>query len=383
VPAEERPDILRPLARIGGDAAFRLVVQEIRNRDHSRIRAAAVYALTQWPDLQAADELLSLCRSEEHRRYLFQALQGYVRLVRDADLPNAEKVEMLEELLGLPLGTQEKNAIVGALGSIKSLEGLELASRFLEDPKVSGRAARIMQTIALPQPGAEGLYAPEVAFFLRKARVFIGDEFELQSIDDHIAKIMTNQGFSPLFNGRNLRGWRGDTEGYAAEDGKIVVRPDRGNGNLYTESEYADFILHFDFRLTPGANNGLGIRAPLEGDAAYVGMELQILDNSADQYRELEAYQYHGSIYGVVPARRGFQRPVGEWNHQEVIARGRRITVVLNGETIVDADIEKAGASNTVDGREHPGLTRARGHIAFLGHGSRVEFRNLWIKEIK
>jgi HEAT repeat protein len=380
---QQRPDLLRPLARIGGDAAFRLVVKETRNPSDSSIRAAALYALTQWPDIQAADELLILCHSEEHRRYLYQALQGYIRLVREVNLPAAEKAAMLKEILGLPLGTQEKNAIISGLGSVKSKEGLELVSRFLDDPKVRDRAARIMQQIALPEPGAEGLYEPEVVSFLRKAQPFIADEYELRSIEHHITKIMTNDGYIPLFNGKDLSGWMGDTLGYAAEDRKIVVRPESGSGNLYTEKEYANFILRFEFRLTPGANNGLGIRTPPEGDAAYVGMELQILDNSADQYRDLRAYQFHGSIYGVVPAKRGFQRPVGEWNHQEVIARGRRIIVILNGETIVDADLDEASASGTMDGREHPGLGRTRGHIGFLGHGSRVEFRSLWIKELK
>lgn len=379
---QQRPDLLRPLARIG-DAAFRLVVKETRNPSDSSIRAAALYALTQWPDIQAADELLILCHSEEHRRYLYQALQGYIRLVREVNLPAAEKAVMLKEILGLPLGTQEKNAIISGLGSVKSKEGLELVSRFLDDPKVRDRAARIMQQIALPEPGAEGLYEPEVVSFLRKAQPFIADEYELRSIEQHITKIMINDGYIPLFNGKDLSGWMGDTLGYAAEDRKIVVRPESGSGNLYTEKEYANFILRFEFRLTPGANNGLGIRTPPEGDAAYVGMELQILDNSADQYRDLRAYQFHGSIYGVVPAKRGFQRPVGEWNHQEVIARGRRIIVILNGETIVDADLDEASASGTMDGREHPGLGRTRGHIGFLGHGSRVEFRSLWIKELK
>ncbi len=190
-------------------------------------------------------------------------------------------------------------------------------------------------------------------------------------------------GFRPLFNGEDLSGWMGDTQGYAAEDGKIVIHPDRGSGSLYTEREFADFILRFEFRLTPGANNGLGIRTPPEGNAAYVGMELQILENSAPKYQELKPYQYHGSIYGVVPAERGHQRPVGEWNFQEVTARGRRITVVLNGMTILDADIDEASASGTADGLDHPGLRRPKGHIGFLGHGSRVEFRNIWIKEIK
>ncbi len=190
------------------------------------------------------------------------------------------------------------------------------------------------------------------------------------------------EGFTDLFNGRDLTGWTGNTEGYVAEDGKIVVHPELGGGNLYTAKEYADFILRFEFKLTPGANNGLGIRAPLEGNAAYLGMELQILDNTDDQYKDLKPYQYHGSIYGVVPAKREFLKPVGEWNTEEVIARGKRITVILNGHTIVDADIGPAIESGTMDGQEHPGLKRTSGHIGFLGHGSRVEFRNLRIKEL-
>jgi len=192
------------------------------------------------------------------------------------------------------------------------------------------------------------------------------------------------EGFVSLFNGKDLSGWTGDTTSYVAENGKIVVYPRRGSGgNLYTEKEYSNFILRFEFKLTPGANNGLGIRAPLSGDAAYVGMELQILDNTDDRYKDLRPYQFHGSIYGVVPAKRGYLKPVGEWNFEEVIADGRQITVKLNGVTIVDADIDKASTPKTMDGKQHPGLKRDKGHIGFLGHGSNLEFRNIRIKELK
>ena len=189
--------------------------------------------------------------------------------------------------------------------------------------------------------------------------------------------------FVQLFNGKDLSGWVGDTTGYVAENGKIVIHPEKGGGNLYTAKKYDNFIFRFEFKLTPGANNGLGIRAPLKGDAAYVGMELQILDNTAHIYRNLQPYQYHGSIYGVVPAKRGFLNPVGEWNYEEVIADGHRITVHLNGTIIVDADIEKASKDGTLDERDHPGLKRTTGHIGFLGHGSYLEFRNIRIKELK
>jgi HEAT repeat protein len=191
------------------------------------------------------------------------------------------------------------------------------------------------------------------------------------------------EGFISLFNGRNIDNWVGDKEAYAAEDGMIVVKPDKGKvGNLYTENEYSDFIYRFEFQLTPAANNGLGIRAPLEGDAAYVGMELQILDDNAPVYANLQPYQYHGSVYGVIPSRRGYLKPLGEWNAEEVFATGTHIRITLNGTVIVDGDIAGPRDNGTMDHNNHPGLKNKTGHIGFLGHGSVVKFRNIRIKDL-
>jgi hypothetical protein len=190
-------------------------------------------------------------------------------------------------------------------------------------------------------------------------------------------------GFVPLFNGKDHTGWTGNTTGYAVRDGKIVCDPKLGGGNLYTAEQYGDFIIRFEFRLTPGANNGLGIRTPLNGDAAYEGMEIQILDDTSPKYAGwLQPYQCHGSIYGVVPAKRGYLKPVGLWNSEEVIADGKHIIVNLNGTTIVDADIEKAATPETMDHRPHPGLKREKGYIGFCGHGDYLEFRNIRIKTL-
>jgi len=132
-------------------------------------------------------------------------------------------------------------------------------------------------------------------------------------------------------------------------------------GNLYTAKEYGDFEYRFEFQLTPGANNGLGIRTPTEGDAAYVGMELQILDNEADIYKNLNVYQYHGSVYGVIPAKRGFLKPVGEWNEEVVVAKGSKIKVILNGQVIMDGDIKEASKNGTADHKDHPGTPQSQG----------------------
>lgn len=189
--------------------------------------------------------------------------------------------------------------------------------------------------------------------------------------------------FVSLFNGQNLDGWVGNKQSYLVQNGVIVIDPQgQGGGNLYTEKEYSDFVFRFEFKLTPGANNGLGIHAPLEGDAAYEGIELQILDNTASKYDSLQAYQYHGSAYGVIPARRGHLMPIGEWNQQEVTLQGAKIKVVLNGTTILDGDYLEASKEGTMDHRDHPGLLRKTGHIGFLGHGDVLYFRNLEIQDL-
>jgi hypothetical protein len=191
------------------------------------------------------------------------------------------------------------------------------------------------------------------------------------------------KGFVSLFDGKTLNGWklvRGHGPGYVVKDNTIVC-PKDGGGNLYTEKEYANFVFRFEFRTEPGGNNGVGIRAPFEGDAAYQGMEIQILDDGHEMYKgKIKSEQHHGSVYDVIPARTGFLKPAGEWNTEEITAQGSRIRVVLNGVIILDADLNMVREDAVL--KKHPGLKRTSGHVGFLGHGSLVEFRNIRIKPL-
>lgn len=187
-------------------------------------------------------------------------------------------------------------------------------------------------------------------------------------------------GFSPVFNGKDLTGWAGALDEYEVVDGAIVCKEGTG-GNLFTEEVYSDYVVRLEFKLPPGGNNGLAIHYPGEGRPSTDGMtELQVLDDTAEKYNELDPRQYHGSIYGMVPAHRGYLRPVGAWNYQEVTIKGSTIKVELNGTVIVDADI--AGITEFMDDKEHPGKDLRSGHFGFAGHKDPVMFRNIAIKRL-
>jgi hypothetical protein len=198
----------------------------------------------------------------------------------------------------------------------------------------------------------------------------------VQGAENVVRRKEAKEGFVGLFDGKTLNGWIGDLKGCHVEDGTLVSE----HGSQYTEKEYANFVFRFEFKLPPAGNNGIGIRTPPKGDAAYAGMEIQILDDGHPDYKDIKPWQAHGSIYGIVPAKRGFLKPAGEWNREEITADGGQIKVKLNGRVIVEADISKTTTS--LDGHDHPGLHNAKGHVAILGHTGPVAFRNTRIKTL-
>jgi hypothetical protein len=207
---------------------------------------------------------------------------------------------------------------------------------------------------------------------------------KLREIDaDEANQILAShddQGFSPIFDGKSLAGWEGAVDDYQVVDGAIQCKPERG-GNLFTSETFDNFVVRLQFKLPPGGNNGLAIRYPGSGNPAYAAMtELQVLDNTAEVYAKLDPRQYHGSAYGMAAAARGYLRPVGEWNFQQVTVNGSKIQVELNGTVILDTDL--AEITDYMDDSPHPGKDRTEGHFGFAGHSDAVSFRNLSVKPL-
>jgi len=191
-----------------------------------------------------------------------------------------------------------------------------------------------------------------------------------------------DEGFKSVFNGRDFAGWAGPTNEYEIVNGAIQCRPKKG-GTIYTTSQYSDFVSRLEFKLPPGGNNGLAIRYPGRGDAAYDGMcEVQVLDDHYEQAtgQQIDARQAHGSSYGMVAAARGYQRPIGEWNFQETSIQGTKIKVELNGTVILDCDI--GPVTKFLGDHPHPGKDRTIGSFGFAGHNDPVAFRKIRIKPL-
>jgi len=215
-------------------------------------------------------------------------------------------------------------------------------------------------------------------------------------------------GFRPLFNGKDLTGWvynkraprppakpkagqkaaqqqpkppveQKSGAGYQVDNG-VVFCTAKDGGMLFTEKNYSDFILRFEFKIEQNSNNGIGIRVPFGGHPSADGMEIQILDDNGSKHQKLRETQFHGSIYDVVAAKRGHLKLPGEWNSEEILAQGRHIKITLNGHVIVDVNLDDIKDEAVL--KKHPGLQSKHGRIALCGHGTRVEFRNMRVKEL-
>ncbi|MBR4788083.1 MAG: DUF1080 domain-containing protein [Bacteroidales bacterium] len=400
------PDRLYPVIAATNAAA---AVEDLKNAWDGGDASALAALATMNCDNVAPLLLKALKGGEKGNESL---LERFIALSSRYSKDSDAAYKALAQALELAQTPKLKNTALKALGKLPTLKSFLLAGKYLDVPECAYTAAEVVKGIA--SSTKEELDYNTLLNTLSKARdVFnsTGDADDGYAVDE-INKMLSlrepspisvltpeeeAEGFVMLFDGTSLDNWQGDKEGYVPMNGTIYVSANYGSeGNLYTNKQYKDFIFRFEFCfLREGVNNGVGIRTPMGVDAAYDGMcEVQILDHDAPMYDGLREYQVHGSVYGVIPARRIRHKPLGEWSTEEIIVRGTHVKVTVNGEVIVDGDVRKAckghnvapdGSSRnnyTVDHRNHPGLFNKEGYISFCGHGEGLKIRNVRIKEL-
>ncbi|MBD5180761.1 MAG: DUF1080 domain-containing protein [Bacteroidales bacterium] len=337
------------------------------------------------------------------------ALKRYAALISKSGFDGSRRFNLYAKGLEATTAPEVQNLMLNGMGDTQVFPVLETAMQYINNPATAASAAGAIRTVASKNnfTGDDVVKALEAAKAYYVAEGSADSGYAVDDINGMIAKMSIDptftlspeeeaEGFEVLFDGTSLERWKGNKTNYVPMDGSIYVTAQYGGGgNLYTDKEYSDFIYRFEFCFdTPGVNNGIGIRTSEGVDAAYNGMEIQVLDHDDPIYAGLKPHQVHGSVYGIIPAKRIKSPGTGVWNTEEIRAVGDHITVTVNGEVILDGDIRKAckghnvapdgSGSNpyTVDHLNHPGLFNKKGLISFCGHGPGVRFRNIRIKDL-
>lgn len=405
--AEGKAHLFYPiLAATGAKEAIAPIIEGYNN---GNVENSAFASLCIINDDSLIDQMYEIATENEQLKE--QAVARYIDLVKGSKLNGEQKFARYRAALELNPSTANKNKALRALSPTQTYQGMMLAASYMDDEATAQAAANTVLEIATKHPE---FYSAELKALLEKVGSTLNDSdavYKRKDIEKFISENKASEnrsvvtvlsaeeqaeGFEMLFDGVNMDKWQGNTAAYQPINGHMYVTASYGStGNLYTKKEYADFVLRFEFCFDRiGVNNGVGIRTEMGKDAAYYGMEIQLLHHDAPIYKNLKAHQVHGSVYGIIPAKRIKWDGIGEWHSEEIRVKGDHITVTVDGEVIVDGNIRKAckghnvapdgGKKNpyTVDGYNHPGLFNKKGYICFCGHGEGIMLRNVRVKEL-
>ncbi|TVQ02362.1 MAG: DUF1080 domain-containing protein [Balneolaceae bacterium] len=365
------------------------MIRQGLNHSYSELREASHSSLISWNDPRALPlivEAVSLNTTPQKRIELANA---YIRIVNTLNEPVDEKAGRLNHLVAAVSNQNEKAAIVDRFTQADDLLALQASSVHFDASGSALRNAAFRVAASVLQPhyaGNSGLFTSSnavLAVLNESARAAIKS-----ILDDGIVTVpVTPEAprekahFGALFNGENLDGWEvvgGQPGSWGVENGMLYTTG-VGSGWISTTSVYDDFIIELEYRVPVGGNSGVFIRAPRDGNPAYQGLEIQILDDYAERYANLQPWQYTGSIYDVLAPSKRVTKPAGEWQQMKIVAKGPRVQVTLNGEMILSANLinhmEKASG--------HPGLVRRSGYIGLQNHSDRVDFRNIRVSPVE
>lgn len=200
------------------------------------------------------------------------------------------------------------------------------------------------------------------------------------AVEPTIARLMGEEGWTELFDSKDLIGWNqvgGEKVTWGVDNG-VLYTDGGGGGWLGVTREFANFELELEFNVPAGGNSGVFLRSTLEGNPAYEGLEIQVLDDDTKVFGDLKPWQFTGSVYALVAPSKRASKAAGEWQKMYIRYEGFNIQVKLNGEEIVNSDI----SAFKDQAKDHPGVLRTTGYIGLQNHGSRLDYRNIRLREL-
>lgn len=384
---DQKTQIIQTVTQIEGIDKAGIIMRGL-NHENLEVQFAAIESLREWNSADALPLLIRavpLTSGEEQ----VAVISHYVRLVNDLDDSVNQKEQILHELYNSMQAEERKITVIEQFGQADDLLGLQAVSVYFtnRNENIRNAAFQTASNLLLPdyKEDPEGITGTGAALAVlnedsrKKIKSILAEKIELVGEDSDESEKDTEPVYGSLFNGENLEGWQiiGTPDTWGVEDGILYTDGD-GSGWLSTENRYDNFVIELEYRVPEGGNSGLFLRSPREGNPAYEGLEIQILDDYADQYADLKPWQYTGSIYFEEAASKRVTKPAGEWQSLKVRAEGPEIQVTLNGELIVNTTL--INYMNNVP--SHPGLLKRSGFIGLQNHGDRVDFRNIKISEI-
>lgn len=382
---QKRVDLVRPLARIGGEKALAFVISATRNPD-APLQAAALYALANWADGSALEELWKTARTTEDKKTRYLALQGITRLTGEAAFPSERKLQLLKDALDIAVEVNEKNLILSALAGIRTPESLRAVSKLLDDKTLQAKAAQAVLRMSLPAPGVPGLSGLDTAMILKRALPSIDNEYDRDEAERYARTLLFKNGFTALFNGKNLAGWKGlvadppkrakmtpaelkkaqtEADIFMRQHWKVVegalLFDGRGH-SLCTLRDFGDYEMFVDWKIQEKGDSGIYLRGSPQ-------VQIWDLTQSPDGSGGL----YNNKIDPSKPLVRA-DRPVGEWNTFYIKMSAERVTVLLNGVLVAG----NAVMENYWE-REKP--IYPSGQIELQAHSTPLSFKNIYIRE--
>lgn len=385
-PGGKRADLIRPLARIGGFRALNAVWAETQSKD-PLLQAIALHTLSNWPDPSVLDLLFQTARNPADRKCRYLALQGIVRLAGNSGFSDKKALGLLKDAMALASEPDEKKLVLESLGNIRTAEALMMTDRFLDDPAFRTEAAPVAARVALPAPGFEGLKGIETALVLRKALPFLDNPRDQEALEKHIGGLLIREGYNPLFNGKDLSGWKGlvadpvirakmnpknlkKAQAKADADMRLhwkvldgILCFDGKGHSLSTVREFRDFEMFADWKIEPQGDSGIYLRG---------SPQVQIWDPA--QWPEGSGGLYNNQIHPSKPLRPA-DRPVRDWNTFRIRMAGERVTVHLNGTLVVDNVVME-------NYWERGKPIYRTGQIELQAHNTPLYFKNIFIKEL-